>query len=76
MGELKWLITKLGGTSKVARACEVSRSAVSHWIRRKKIPPAHVLSVSKLAEENFINLTPTDLLTNFTKSKLISKEIP
>lgn len=76
MSELKSLITKLGGPSKVSRTCEISRSAVSQWIRRETIPAQHVLSVSKLAKENLINLTPTDLLENFTKSKLISEELP
>ena len=69
MSDLKSLIKELGGPSKVSRTCAVSRSAVSQWIRREKIPAAHVLSVSKLAEENFITLTPTDLLKKFTKSK-------
>ena len=76
MSDLKSLINQLGGPSKVSRTCAVSRSAVSQWIRREKIPATHVLSVSKLAEENFINLTPTELLKNFTKSKLITEELP
>lgn len=42
-----------GGKSALARRVGVGRSAVSHWIRRGRIPAANALKVEELSEGRF-----------------------
>lgn len=44
--ELRNLIRALGGTKVVARACDVTSQAVSHW---KSVPPEHVVRIEEMA---------------------------
>ena len=69
MNEIKELLIALGGPSSVARKCGLSRSAVSQWVRRETIPAQHALAVSDLASSFSVILTPSDILSKFTKSK-------
>ena len=74
MSEIKDFLKLLGGGTKVAVKCQVSPSAISRWIERQSIPARQALNILALAAENDIQLTPTEFLEQFTKSK-ISKEV-
>lgn len=37
-----------GGQAIVARHCKVQPQAVTHWIRKGRVPPEHVLAVEEL----------------------------
>jgi len=75
MSDLKSFIKKVGGNSVVARQCEVSRSAISHWIKRGAIPAKQALSILTLAAEKDIQLSPKEFLEEFTKSKVSSENL-
>lgn len=47
------VVDVLGGTRKAARAFRVSDSAVSHWMRRNKIPPEKAIQIEILTLGQF-----------------------
>jgi len=73
MSEIREFLVSLGGGSEVARKCKVSRSAISHWVKRQSIPAKQALNILTLAAEKNIQLTPTEFLEQFTKSKVSSE---
>lgn len=47
------IIDELGGTSAVARLCEVKSPSVSEWKRENKIPPARQMYLKLLRPDVF-----------------------
>lgn len=47
------LIDKLGGTSEVARMCEINPASVSEWRQRGEIPKARLMYLKLLRPEIF-----------------------
>jgi DNA-binding transcriptional regulator YdaS (Cro superfamily) len=47
------MIAHFGCQSDLARELNVTRSAISQWRRRKRIPPAHAVKIERLSDGEF-----------------------
>jgi DNA-binding transcriptional regulator YdaS (Cro superfamily) len=47
------MVAHFGCQSDLARQLNVTRSAVSQWRRRKRIPPAHAVKIEMLSDGEF-----------------------
>ena len=47
------MVAHFGCQSDLARQLGVTRSAVSQWRRRKRIPPAHAVKIEMLSDGEF-----------------------
>lgn len=52
------VVDECGGTTRVAAECRVVPSAVSNWLARDKIPPAHAFVMWRLAREAGVAWAP------------------
>lgn len=58
MVEVGELVRRLGGTGNVARANDVSASAVSQWIADGRIPAAREIAMWRMARDAGIDWAP------------------
>ena len=58
----KDIVSMLGGTTQTAAALGVTPQAVSNWLRRGGVPPAHATRLIKAAGGKGVALNYSDLI--------------
>jgi DNA-binding transcriptional regulator YdaS (Cro superfamily) len=58
---VKEIIQRLGGPTRVAMQLNIIPQAVSHWVREDKVPPARVPTVVRLGKEIGLEIKPSML---------------
>lgn len=72
---IKLLVNKYGGQTALAKALGVRQSAVAYWVKQNAIPGKWHQKLLSLAQEQGVDMLPTDLLGIDVGSQDVSRQV-